>query len=183
MNCQECELALAGEERNLVVDQHVAAHMAKCSACHKFALELRENSEALRAFAMESMPGLKVSPRELPGGAPGHQHGRQHVAWWAAVAAVLALGFVSSWAMLTSRSSLSRVLPGPSARIVVPAGAQAAPVGPWPATRSTAPLKTVPAPIRHRALSRSQPKDEPHILQVKMLTDDPDVVIYWQIEN
>jgi predicted anti-sigma-YlaC factor YlaD len=73
MNCQECELALAGEERSLLADGRVEAHMAECSACREFAVELRENSEALRAFSMESMPALPkvpfhATPRRQPAG-------------------------------------------------------------------------------------------------------------------
>lgn len=38
-------------------------------------------------------------------------------------------------------------------------------------------------PVKRRAPKQPAKKAQPQILQVKMLTDDPDVVIYWQIEN
>jgi hypothetical protein len=198
MTCQECELALAGEDRIAMVEDHLAG----CAACREFEVELRENSQALRALAMEPVPvGLALGrtvaehgPAPLRHAAHGAAplrhaaHGAaryQPAEWWGAVAAVLVIGFVSSWAMLRSRSASSHVLAVPSARIAVPAGEQAAPAGAWQATRSPAPLKTAAAPVRHRApnRSRSQENNEPRILQVKMLTDDPNVVIYWQIEN
>jgi hypothetical protein len=204
MTCQECELALAGEEqgeeRSSVIDGCVEAHMAECSACREFALELRENSDALRAFAMETLPGLKVLPQELPGvrhnGQPGGRQGRQHGAWWAAVAAVVVLGFVSSWAMLRSRSARLSSPPVLSLKTPPAPMASAASIeqgaakqgvaeqGVAQAILSPAGLETVPSPVRrHVARRPQQALREPRILQVKMLTDDPDVVIYWQIEN
>jgi hypothetical protein len=184
MTCQECELTLAGEERVLVVDGRVEAHMAECSACREFAAELRENSEALQAFAMETLPGLNVSPRELPGirpgGRPGGQHGRQQSAWWAAVAAVLVLGFASTWAMFRSRPSSPPVLPftTASAQVTSPARIQET----VPLVRRHVPRPPQPAP-REPLKTSDEISNEPRILQVKMLTDDPNVVIYWQIEN
>jgi hypothetical protein len=197
-------LALAGEEqgeeRSSVIDGQAAAHMAECSACREFAIELRENWEALRAFAMETLPGLEVSPQELPGvrhnGQPGGRQGRQHGARWAAVAAVVVLGFVSSWAMLRSRSA--RLYSPPVLSLKTPPApmASAASIEQGAAKQgvaeqavaqailSPAGLETVPSPVRRRVARRPQQAlREPRILQVKMLTDDPDVVIYWQIEN
>jgi hypothetical protein len=193
MTCQECELALAGEERISVVDERVEAHMAGCAGCREFAVELRENSEALQAFAMETLPGLKVSAQELPGVGSVGQHGRQYVAWWAAIAAVLVLGFVSSWVMLRPR--LARLSAPPVLSFKTPsaqmASAESIKQGVAQAILSPAGFETVPAPVRRHIARRPQhaPREaleinnEPRILQVKMLTDDPDVVIYWQIEN
>jgi hypothetical protein len=167
MTCQECELGLASEDRSDLIDRHLAG----CAACREFALELRMNVEVLGSFAREPMPAL-------PPGFDIAKPRRQHVARWAAVAAALVLGFVSSWAIMRSRSVSPPVLPGS------PASAQIA---------SVAPVEQTPvvAHVRRRIARRSQPApqapfkvhNEPRILQVKMLTDDPDVVIYWQIEN
>jgi hypothetical protein len=181
MTCQECELALAGEERgeerSPVVDQHVQSHMAGCAACREFAMELRENSEALRAFAMESMPALP----QVPFNASPH---RQQVAWWVGVAAVLVLGFVSSWMLTGSSMGRSQRIPVVTAPRQIASISSGGPPQPNAVRdRPAAEFRPSAAAIPHRGPSRSQQKDEPHILQVKMLTDDPDVVIYWQIEN
>jgi hypothetical protein len=211
MTCQECQLALASEEREFLRDavadegaasrtawqaacrelatewhegvqglhdEYAASHLEWCAACQEFAMELRENSAALREFATEPMPALPEGTFNV---APWYRPS----AWWPAAAAVVAamlmLGFVTSWKLVTRREP--NVLPEPSSQIAGSTGAQATPVGTWQATRSPAPLKAMAAPARHRAPRRSQQANESHILQVKMLTDDPDVVIYWQIEN
>jgi hypothetical protein len=38
-------------------------------------------------------------------------------------------------------------------------------------------------PVVHQARKRAVRHQEPRLLQVKMLTDDPNVVIYWQVET
>jgi hypothetical protein len=60
-------------------------------------------------------------------------------------------------------------------------------VQPVPIARIAAPTVIADAPriqpAVHRAPRRAVHHTEPQILQVKMLTDDPNVVIYWQIET
>jgi hypothetical protein len=185
MTCQECELALAGEERSPVVDGRVEAHMAGCAACREFAVELRENSEALRAFAMEPVPVGLGRTRAVHGPAPSNK-----AAWWMGVAAALVLGFASLWIATRMPMGRSPRVPGVTVSQQTAAGSSA---------KSNAVSDQTPAQLRaataarHRATRRSRPgssqkslpqeNSEPRILQVKMLTDDPDVVIYWQIEN
>ena len=165
MTCQECELALAGDERG--VDEHLAV----CSACREFAAELRENSVAMTAFALDAMPSVGVVRARRP------------LFVWGAVAAMLVVGFASALVMRSSRqvqpaiSSLALSTPGPE---------------------STASTQQAEAPVPHRAsrtasarqaeppVPRKKRQADPAsqgILQVKMLTDDPDVVIYWQVSN
>jgi len=189
MTCQECELALAGEERGAerssAVDRRVEAHMAGCAGCRAFAVDLRENSEALRAFAMEPLPAL---PRVAFAATPR----RQQIGWWAGVAAVLVLGFASLWtATRTPMGRSPRVPTGTVPRQIasIPAiesrtepGSESAPAH-VVSNRAPARFRPAAAPIRHQAPNRSQQNSESRILQIKMLTDDPDVVIYWQIEN
>jgi hypothetical protein len=156
MTCQECELALAGEDRVSSLEEHLAS----CAACREFALELGANSEAMLAFAAEAMPAApRIKPR------------RQQVGWWAAVAAMLVLGFVSSWAILRPTREPARVSP---------------PVPLLATVETQVPsLERPPVrlPVKRHVARQSPQRSEPKILQIKMLTDDPDVVIYWQIEN
>jgi hypothetical protein len=55
---------------------------------------------------------------------------------------------------------------------------------PTPIVRIEPSIPVRPAPVIHQQIRRTPKKNvQPEILQVKMLTDDPNVVIYWQIEN
>jgi hypothetical protein len=49
--------------------------------------------------------------------------------------------------------------------------------------RITTPTMVPAQPVIHHTRKRVIHHEEPQILQVKMLTDDPNVVIYWQIET
>jgi hypothetical protein len=178
-------MALASEDRSSVVDGLVAAHMSECAACREFELELRENSQALRAFGMESVPALPkvafaVTPR------------RQQIGWRAGVAAVLVLGFASAW--IAIRTPIGRAPHVPIAAAPQQIASVAAlesrteprsePAPPHVVSdRAPAQFRKGASPMRGHAPSRSQQNHESRILQIKMLTDDPDVVIYWQIEN
>ena len=142
MTCQECELLLAGEDRNANVDQHLST----CVACREFELDLRANSETLHAFASEPMPKIAMpKPVQWP-----------YVAAAIAIAAVLIL------------------------MLAIPKKQQEPPA---PIARITAPAMVAVQPVIHHARKRVIHHEEPRILQVKMLTDDPNVVIYWQIET
>jgi hypothetical protein len=190
MNCQECELVLASEEWDVGVDGRVEAHLSECVACREFAVELRENSEALRAFARETLPvGPRLGQRVARHGAAPYQR----AAWRAAVAAVLVLGFVSSWAALRSRSA--RLSSPPVLRFQTPSAqmtsAASTKQGVAQAILPPSGFEAVPPPVKRQVARRPRqaPREalrtdnQPRILQVKMLTDDPNVVIYWQIEN
>ncbi len=142
MTCQECELLLAGDERNAMADRHLST----CPACREFALDLRANSEALHAFASEPMPKVaRPRPARWP-----------YVAATVAIAAVLIL--------MLAIPQKQQAPQAPIARITAPPAAPVQPV------------------IRHARKPVVRDK-EPQILQVKMLTGDPNVVIYWQIET
>ena len=159
MTCQECELALAGEERSESVDRHLAV----CPKCREFAVDLRENCEVFAAFGAEAFRLERTPAISRPG----------WIQWqWAAAGMAIA-------AMLALALGLRTFLPR-SPRI------QNVPAQPAQLAVVEAPLpqiRPVVAAVRHRAPRPSPKRREPKILQVKMLTDDPDVVIYWQIEN
>jgi hypothetical protein len=164
MTCHECELALAGEAVEECRDL-IDRHLAECAACREFAGELRANCEVFAAFSADPIPpvSISVTPRPRP----------VQWQWAAAIAAMLVLALTITFA----KRSGHRIRPAADAPV------------PQIAAVHEAPEPSLPAimPVRHRAPRRSRPtpaqSKEPHILQVKMLTDDPDVVIYWQIEN
>jgi len=170
MTCKECELALAsqtsedhaGEERIKGVEQH----LADCAACRAFELELQANAVAFAAMAAEPMPAIPRVVRPIRASAV--------MPWAAAVVAIAAMILL----MLTA-PPLHRIAPPTKSVAKNDAG-----VGPSVehSLESATPAGTR-TPLRSRVKSRRSTHPAPQLLQVKMLTDDPNVVIYWQIEN
>ena len=142
MTCQECELLLAGEERSVIVDEHLAT----CEACRDFELDLRANAGAMRAFSTDVMPAVA----------------RPNPVRWPYVAAAVAIA-----AVLILMLAIPKKPQAPLAQIA----------------RITTPTMVPAQPVIHHTRKRVIHHEEPQILQVKMLTDDPNVVIYWQIET
>jgi hypothetical protein len=136
--------------------QECDEHLGACAACSEFAVELRSNSEAMLAFAAEPMPPVRrPQPVRWP----------TRLTWVAAAVAAMII--------------LSLIVVKPHGTVVTtiettePIAINAAPVIPPQA-----------APVRPHIPRRAPKKNvQPQILQVKMLTDDPDVVIYWQVAN
>jgi hypothetical protein len=161
MTCQECELLLAREERNRAVE----LHLAECSECRVLAEEMEANAEALRSLRDEEMPVLVV-------------RARRPVRRWAwAAAAAAAVVILAATVSLRERetppppSRIGKTSPPPIEFPQPPPGFARIPAAPSPK-----PVRTPrPKPVEHAPL-----KEEP--LVVKMLTPDPDVVIYWLIE-
>ncbi len=146
MTCQECELLLAGDERDATIDEHLAT----CSACRGFELDLRGNTEAFVAMSAEPMASVE---RPRPARWP-------YVAAAVTIAAVLILMLAIPKKPATQPMQIAAVIPP----VVIEQTRQELPV------------------VRHARKHKVQ-TGEPQILQVKMLTADPNVVIYWQIEN
>jgi hypothetical protein len=149
MTCQECELALASEP-----EMDASEHLAACSACREFAVELRANSEAMLALAAEPMPpARRVRPARWP---------------WVTAAAIAAM-IVLMLAIFNKSAERAPL----RARL----------------TDAPNPIASAPeiqmqvSPVRAHIPRRAPKKHvQPQLLQVKMLTADPDVVIYWQVE-
>ncbi len=174
MTCQECELKLAGDDR----DQAVAEHLAACAACKEFAIDLQANAQALREFSAEPMPTLI---REMPAKKP---------AWpWVAAGAMaaailLAIALprhhepVLTPSVGTHLDATDAATRGSVARAIEPPARTLAATDQTPQSRTRRSSAVRSARRRHVA----EP-GEPRILEVKMLTDDPNVVIYWQVET
>jgi hypothetical protein len=129
-------------------------HLAACAACRALREDLRANAEALVAMRDEAL----VTPQV--------RHARAGWAWAAAAAAAIVL------ALALSRTEYRPPVP------VEPVMRRAPSPAPGPPARPERdPLRGPASPPHRTAL-----KEESAPLLVKILTDDPDVVVYWLID-
>jgi anti-sigma factor RsiW len=164
VNCTEWEERIAlHAEGDLPQQERPAAeqHLGECPNCRKFLEELKQSLGALRAAHAEPPAASAFTVvRAQVLAEIGQPRGRAGWLGWigasAAAAAVLAT-------LLVPR-------PVPPPKI---AAAPPVPVAIVPAAPVIAPPAT-PVPRRKR---RTRPRPEP--LVVKLITDDPNVVIYW----
>jgi hypothetical protein len=134
------------------LDRDAVVHLAECDGCRALDQEARLNASALASMREDVMPVGRARRWPLSG------------RWIAAAAAVVVA------AVGLSYRPEAAVAP-PQVTIVEPLPVE--PALPAPPAR--------PAPIRRaRPTKPVPPPAEP--LLVKFLTDDPDVVIYWQID-
>ena len=164
MTCQDCELHLAQfeaaqlEAAQSEISGEVEEHLHQCAECRALHEHLRANALVLESLRTEELPRVVVKvPRRK------HVYPWRPLYPWGAIAAAL-----FALVLLAPRSQPVK----PVASQVADEPAQPAPPPMLPQARETAKVESV----------RVRPqKIEP--LKIKMLTPDPDVVIYWLIEN
>jgi hypothetical protein len=149
MTCQECELWLAGGEMDISVEDHLRG----CAGCRTLQEDLRTNALALRSFRDDEFPAVKTPERR-----------RAAVPWMSAAAAaallVLIAHQVSQWRPIVETLPRPHVVTDP---VTVTAGPAVAP--------------KLPVRRKQEPPPQDTPSEEP--LLVKMVTPDPDVVVYW----
>jgi hypothetical protein len=160
MTCRDCEPLLAHGEFCADLKDHLEA----CPNCQTLAHDLHDNAEALRAMRDDPLVGVEQA---LACNGGFSRRPRPSVWIGAAAASVLLLAFASLW-----RHQSAPLHEPPPPQI-----AAALPVAPIVALSPTL--------ARPRKARRSYPvpapaREEPML--VKMLTPDPDVVIYWIVE-
>jgi hypothetical protein len=154
MTCRECELLLADGQ----AEAAVADHLRACATCRAIQEELGANALALSSLRDDELPRVKMPKR------------RPVLPWVAAAAAAAVL------ALIAHQASQRKPV------VEMPTGARqvTAPVA------VTAKLPAEPAaklPVRHhrpKPAPQSAPLEQP--LLVKMLTPDPNVVVYWLVD-
>jgi hypothetical protein len=158
MKCEDCELRMA----ELDFGEEIEAHLRGCVNCRGLAEELRQNTIALAAMRGEELPLVERAS------AWGRPLGRGFSRRWAAVAAAAALALLAT--SLPWHRKAAAVAPH-SAPVVAAAAAPA-------------PEIVAVAPVRkpRRRVAKPKPPQPEETLMVKMLTPDPDVVIYWIVE-
>ncbi len=134
------------------LDQEAVSHLAACDECRELDSEVRLNANALAAMREDVMP---VRVQKQPRRWP-----------WVLAAAAAAL-----IALSLSYSRKPEAVPVQMAVLHPPTAAPVLPRIPQPK----------PHPIRH-AVRPAKPVEADEPLTIKLLTDDPDVVIYWLIE-
>lgn len=154
MTCEECELLLAQNE----IDQEVDAHLSGCPNCRSLAAELQANAHAMRAMGEEGMPPVRIPERGIP--------------WWkwTSAAAALIITFGAAW-------WAARPAKPPQIVSIDVKVAGVVPKGEVPYVKAEIPKKLTPARVPIVPVANTEP------LKVKMLTPDPDVVIYWLIDS
>jgi len=131
----------------------VAGHLRACPACSQLFEDLRANAEVFQSMSTEQMPPLNARVRV----------GRPVLP--AAIGA-FALAAAAAFAMVFVAPTHEEKLP--------------------PVHYALAPMKFEMPPMRaatppHRAVAR-KPAPATQPLMMKILTDDPNVVIYWQMD-
>ena len=160
MNCLEWERKIATESESAELGEHLAV----CPSCREFAREIEANRAAIRAVTVD--PSVYAAVRQSV--LAGIQAERRRRAWWmwsAAAAACMAIFTVS---MLVARFNSV----APPAPITF---AKVAPKIEWtPVVQHSRPR------TRHAHTAEMAITTEP--LMIKMLTNDPDVIIVWLVD-
>jgi len=157
MKCEECELLLAQNE--VEVDPAVEAHVAGCPNCRSLRADLQANAHALHALGEEVMPPVTAPERGSP--------------WWKWTSAAAALIITLTAAWFASRPAKPPHIVSVEVNVtgIVPKATTA------PYVKAEIPTTLTPAATPIVPVVETEP------LRVKMLTPDPDVVIYWLIDS
>jgi hypothetical protein len=169
MNCREWEEKIALYAGGDWESGELERHLEQCAACREFAAAVKDSLQILReAHGQPLKEGQFAAVR-----AGVFQRLRRQRRWtwwpaWAGAAAAVALAASSLWL-------------GQSRRTMPPAAARPKPAAVAVAQEAVAtPVAPKPAPPRPRQRVRKKPPPPaPQPLLVKLITDDPDVVIYW----
>jgi len=160
MTCQECQIELFDDAPG----RDALLHVAECEGCRELAREIRANAEALAALRGEELAARPfVQPRRF-----------QPWVWGLAAAAALALG-IALPRMLDRQVVEVPVITPPiqDAQVEPPAAV------PEIKKRTQAVRRAKARPMPQEVLPVEEPAQP---MLVKILTPDPDVVIYWLID-
>lgn len=130
-------------------------HLRSCIDCRVLAAELPENAAAFSLMREEPLPPVKL--------APARRAATRYV-WTAAAAAALAI------ALFLPQSKRPERLP--EATLALDVAPRSVPV----------PVAQIAATLPHRS-PKARPTPPAAPLVVKMLTQDPEVVVYWIVDS
>jgi hypothetical protein len=164
MNCSEWQLKIAAE----MEDPALAEHLSVCEACRWFAQDLAENAAALRSIEVDPAAYTAVRARVLEAVRPK----RRFVRLWAAAATVVAACAVLVW----FAADFSSPVPLPVVARKLPVPETTAP------SRSRFTTDPIVLGTRRAHPRRLVARSEP-LTAIKLLTDDPNVVIIWLVDK
>ena len=157
MNCSDWQTRIAADESD---DGAVAEHVRACEACGQFARELNDNAAALRSIEVDPAAYAVLRARVM-----GAIEPKRRWRWlWAGAAALAA---AASVALLWWTAPLRAPSPGRPRAIVY---------------KTSAPAPIVRAVAVHKKKQASRPV-LPQLAAIKLLTDDPNVVIIWLVDD
>lgn len=158
MSCADFEVRIASGETE---DPAVAGHISVCSRCREFAHELEENTATLRSLEPDAAAYTALRARVMSAVQP-----RRRFAWlWAAAAITAAASVALIW--VTAPLRVPEAAPPAAVRFRIPA--------PPPVIAAKAVVTRRKAPVR-------RPVPQP-LQAIKILTDDPNVVIIWLVDE
>jgi len=169
-SCSDWEQALAGEAEGA----EVAEHLQACGRCREFAQELEQNRAALGEIAVPPA-AFEAVRRRVRGEI---ERKRRRTMWWnwfavASAACLAVLGILHVLPRLQNP-------PAPAALT--------AKMDPQRMEWTLAPVRRVAARprIQHKFgpdFAKASPAQKTEPLVVKMLTNDPDVIIIWLVDQ
>jgi len=163
MTCQECELALG-------LEQNVDDHLAVCTSCQALAEEIRSNAMAFESFADDPLPTVRYRVMAL---IRSQSNARRVMRWgWVLAAAAIVVVLIYVWPHRKAEVAGEKRAPRPAGDLLIAPVEVGTGASNTPARRSGDRLRAR-GPTPHPA----------EVLRVKLLTDDPDVVIYWLVEK
>jgi anti-sigma factor RsiW len=177
MNCAHWEERIAlymGSDLPPAEAAEVERHLAECAGCQLFASGMRESLAVLRE-AHGDEPGeaayAAVRARVLG------ELQRPARGWWFGLAAAMAAAalLLALWMRPVKRPAIARHAPPAPQQVVVPAPAVVPELAVVPVVHHPRHHK---APVVKTAAQKAPALPEKPLV-VKLVTDDPDVVIYW----
>ena len=189
MNCADFERLIALDAEGDLPKQmagSVAAHLRTCRQCQEFAVKLETSQSLLKELAQEAPDGatLQLLRRSVLNRLPSEPDSKSFPVWRLAFAAALVAILILT--VLALRRPSRTVVTGVIAKTQVQTTREA--IRQVPALPKAIParsLKSARVVKARRSPQRSLParaKHHPEPLMVKLLTDNPNVVIYWQID-
>lgn len=160
MNCSDWQVRIAAEE----ADPEVERHLADCGECREFVRDLATNASAMRAMDADAAAYAAVRARVIEAVRP-----RRRFVWFYAAAAALATACI---VLIWITAPLRAPEPSRPAAVVY----RIAP----PEWRPSVVLQAKRRAVARRF--RRQPRPE-QLTAIKLLTDDPNVVIIWLIDK